>query len=355
MSSYVDQARQAQVARRSIARLKDLVRSGGLASFAEVDVHTGEVNDAEARALFASLPAVTPASTPDELVEIGLISQAARGLSSAYDRPKYRAGRRVFVRTSVSHQSDSPRRPVGSFDPEGKVAFTHRAVLRAQRGDDFLVDLEGAPSLLPFARTDIFSWNEPCGVRSAGGTISGVQIDYNNPRFKAFICAGYIEIADALAELDFGDEEDAVVKAQAGILYRLASMIGMTYAGRTESYGGNRAGSLIAGGGGVCFVQRAVAGAFLQAFARNLAFEVQVAVGRTLRLDLPHGFLVITLRPSTTRYVCDPAWSEPLTELPAAFFGSRWGHDRRLDSFEGEQDLVVRPAEIDLPDATDLD
>ena len=54
MTSYVDQARQAQVARRSIARLKDLVRSGGLASFAEVDVHTGEVNDAEARALFAS-------------------------------------------------------------------------------------------------------------------------------------------------------------------------------------------------------------------------------------------------------------------------------------------------------------
>ena len=93
-----------------------------------------------------------------------------------------------------------------------------------------------------------------------------------------------------------------------------------------------------------------MAAAFLQAFARILAFEVQVAVGRTLSHDVPHGFVITTLRPSLGRYVCDPAWSEPLTALPVAFFGPRWGHDRRLESFEGDQDLVVRPAEIEVPE-----
>jgi hypothetical protein len=72
-------------------------------------------------------------------------------------------------------------------------------------------------------------------------------------------------------------------------------------------------------------------------------------VGRSLRLGVPHGFAVVTLRPSMARYVCDPAWSEPLTDLRVAFFGPGWGHDRRLVGFEGTQQLAVRPADIELP------
>ena len=39
----------------------------------------------------------------------------------------------------------------------------------------------------------------------------------------------------------------------------------------------------------------------------------------------------------------------PLTDLRVAFFGPAWGHDRMLEGFEGEQRLVVRPADVDVP------
>jgi hypothetical protein len=48
--------------------------------------------------------------------------------------------------------------------------------------------------------------------------------------------------------------------------------------------------------------------------------------------------------------VCDPAWAEPATELRIAFFDAGWGHDRRLVGFEGQVELAVAAAEIDLPE-----
>lgn len=353
-SSQGTQARVAEVGRKSIARLRDIVRAGGLSSLAKIDRVTGEVIDQEGRALFSSLPAVTPATSPDELISHGIIPSIPEGLSEAHQQPKYRPGRHIFVRSTVTHESSSPRHPVGGYRDGGEMRFTHRGVLRAQNKESFLVELEGSSGLLPFAKSDVYAWNEPSGVAASGGTISGAQIDYNDPRFKAHICAGYIEIADAVASLDFRKEEAEVSKAQADIVYRLGAMVNMDYAGRSEAYSGGRVGALINGGQGVCFVQRAVAGAFLQAFARVLAFEVQVAVGRTLRLGMPHGFVVVTLLPSMDRFVCDPAWSEPLTQIEVAFFGPGWGHDRRLEGFEGERELVVRPAQVDVPDVSEM-
>jgi hypothetical protein len=329
-------------------RLRELVLSGGFSHAATVDRRTGEIVDPEARAIFAALPSVTPATTTDELVGHGLIARAPRELHNVWQKPKYRVGREIFVRTKASHSSS--RRGVGGFDAEGEVGFTHRGVLRAQREDDFLVDVEGAPGLLSFSRAEVFAWNEPCSVGASGGTVSGVQIDYNSPLLKAHICAGYLDMAEELETLDFGADDDDLCAKQEKLIHRLASRVRMTYAGHGEGYGGQKVGSLVDGGQGVCFVQRAVAGAFLQSFARVLAFELQMAVGRTLRQDVPHGFVIITLRPSLKRYVCDPAWSEPLTDLRVAFFDAAWGHDRRLVGFEGQQDLTVRPFEVDLPE-----
>lgn len=350
MSSFDTQTRLAQVGRQSVSRLRDYVKAGALSAFATVDPVTGDVLDTEARALFASLPAVTPATAPDELVGHGLLPALPPNWAAAYAAPKYLVGREVFVKTTVRHHGDDLYRPVGVFDPQGGVGFTHRGVLRGMRGESFLVAIPEAPDVLPFARTDVYAWNEPSGVPSSGGTLSGVQVDYNDPRLKAYICAGYLEIAADLARLDFTADSESVAVEQARLIHRLAARMHMVYPGRGQGYGGSRAGSLIDGGQGVCFVQRAVAAAYLQAYARVLAFEVQVAIGRTLRLGVPHGFLVLTLRPSMKRYVCDPAWFEPLTDLRVAFFGPGWGHDRRLEGFEGQQELIVRPAEVDLPE-----
>jgi hypothetical protein len=338
-----------ELSRQSLDRLREMVVSGTFGYAARVDRQTGEIVDPEARALFASLPAVTPATIADELVENGLLRRAPKDLHRAFDQPKYRPGRELFVRTTVSF-AEQGRRGTGFFDPTGEPAFTHRAVLRGQRGEELRVDVEGAPAELTFARSDIFAWNQPCGLPAAGGTLSGVQIDYNNPLFKAHVCAGYLDVAEALEELDFSGDAEKVRRTQEKLIHRLASRVRMAYAGRGDGYGGHRGASLLDGGHGVCFVQRAVAGAYLQAFARVLAFEVQIAHGRTLRLGVPHGFVVLVLRPSLKRFVCDPAWAEPLTDLKVAFFDSGWGHDRRLDGFEGTLDQTVRPAEVDLPE-----
>lgn len=326
-----------------------MVRSGGLERAIDVDRHTGEIVDAEARALFAALPAVSPATTPEELVDHGLIDRVPANLQRAYDSPKYIVGRELFVKTTAGFRGGR-QRPAGYYDTEGESELTHRAVLMARRGDDFLVHLDGATSLLAFPRTEIYVWNEPTGVPAAGGTVSGVHIDYNAPLFKAHVCAGYIDVAAELSALDFADEADLVRERQERLVHRLASRVRMTYAGRGEGYAGQRAASLLHGGQGVCFSQRAVAGAYLQAFARVLAFEVKLAVGRTLSHGVPHGFTVVTLRPSMRRYVSDPAWSEPLTDLRIACFDASWGHDRRVVGFEGEQSITVRPFEVNLPD-----
>jgi len=336
------------VARQAVERLREVLSAGRFENLAAVDKLTGEVADVEARNLFAALPTVTPATTPEELVEHGLIDRVPANLAQIYAQAKYRRGRPLFVRAHVNHAVKEKQRPVGEFSATGKLVFTHRATLRGQRGDSFLVEVDGADEPMLFARPDVFSWNEPWGVPSAGGTLSGVRVDYNDPVMKAHVCAGFLDAAEQLATLDFAAMGPDLSGRQAQIVHRLASRVRMSYPGRGEGYAGQRAGSLLLGGQGVCFVQRAVAVAFLQCFSRVLGFEIQAAVGKMLRLDVMHAFAVVMLRPSLKRLVCDVAWAEPLTDLRVAFFGPNWGQDRRLVGFEGAQELAIRPDDVDL-------
>ena len=164
------------------------------------------------------------------------------------------------------------------------------------------------------------------------------------------MCAAFLDLAPLVADLDFGKSDDVAKETQVALVRRLARRVSMTYAGRGEGYAGPRAGALLSGGQGVCFVQRAAAAALLAPFSRLLAFDLAVGIGRTLRLGVPHGFLVLTLRPSLARYVVDPAWGEPLTDLRVAFFGPAWGHDRRLEGFEGPSQGRVAPEAVELPE-----
>lgn len=350
MTSTVTPSWTSDVSRRAVARLRDVVLTGGFASLAAVDRLTGDISSPEARALFSALPAITPATAPDELVDQGLLGRLPRNLQVAYERPKYFRGREVFVQTHVNRRARDRQRPVGEYRADAPLGFSHRGKLSSRRGGEFLIELEGAPDLLAVPQTDVYTWNEPCGVPPSGGALSGVQIDYNDPLLKAHVCAAYLELAQDIEALDFGKPADEQLAAQESLIARLAGRVCMRYAGSGEGYAGMRAGALLSDGQGVCFVQRAVAAGFLQAFARALAFEIQSAVGRTLRLGAPRGFVIVTLRPSMARYVCDPAWSEPLTELRVAFFGPGWGHDRCLIGFEGAQNVTVRPSEVDLPE-----
>ncbi len=346
----------AQLNRRSVARLREVVRSGGFEQLARVDPHTGETIDNEARALFAGLPVITPMSGPESLVDVGLMDAVPKGWHTAFETPKYRPGRQLFVRTTVASERRNERQPAGLFDAQGKIAFTHCATLKGQQGERFVVHVDGAEGYLGFRKSEIFAWNEPCGAPATGGTLSGIDIDYRAPRMRAFIAAALINIHDETTALDFSPEvlsaperSKANATVQMRIVRRLVRLVDMHYPGKREGYAGPKAASLLGGGTGVCFVQRAVAGAFLQVFARSFAFEVQIAIGRTQRLGIAHGFNIITLLPTLDRFVSDSAWNEPLTELDVAFFGPEWGHNRRLEGFEGDQDVAVRTADVSLP------
>jgi hypothetical protein len=325
------------MSRRAVARLKELVQSGGFQRATAIDPLTGELVSTESRALFAALPSITGATHPSELLDLGLLAKLPRGLAEVVQEPKYIFGRELFVQAHVNHRVRDPQRPVGEYRADADLGFTHRARSLGEDDDRFVLELEGAPALLRVAKTDIFAWNEPRGVPSSGGVLANVHIDYNEPLMKAQICAAFIDHAHDIELADFPGHPDDVKAQQERVISRLAARQHMRYAG-TEGYNGNMAGVLFTNGQGVCFVQRAVAAGFLQAFTRALAFEVMVCAGRTLKTDTPHGFVVVTLRPSMARYVSDPAWHEPLTDIRVAFFGPGWGHDRKLVGFEGLQD-----------------
>ncbi len=343
-------ARATAGVRHALAALGEVIANKELARYLAVDPGRGELLHNEARELFLALPAVMPGVTCEEVLELGLWPRPPHNARRALEAPRYRKGRELFVKTSVTHAPPERYRPAGTFAEDMPAAFTHRAFLRAAAGEDFIVAVEGAPAPSRFTRASVFAWNEPLAL-PASGALSGVQLDYNDPLLKAHVCAAYLETADEAKLLDFNAEEEEVARRQARLIHKIAARVQMTFPGKAGGYAGPRAGALVMGGQGVCFVQRAVALGLLAPFTRTLAFDLQAAVGRTLRLAAPHGFGVITLRPSLRRYVVDPAWGEPLTDLRVAFFDAAYGHDRRLVGFEGKTSLDVHPDAVALPEA----
>ena len=51
-------------------------------------------------------------------------------------------------------------------------------MLREHATETFWVEVDGAEHLLPFAKADVFAWNEPVGVAATGGVLSGVRFEY---------------------------------------------------------------------------------------------------------------------------------------------------------------------------------
>lgn len=321
--------------KRALQRLKDLLQAGSFATACAVEARTGDLRDPDMRALFSTLPVITPATSPEELVEHGLLLAAPRHLNEALARPRYFPGREVFVPAELNYRGRS-HKAMGAYDKEGIHGISHLGILLGRKGEQFVVELAGREEPLSISPGDIFSYNEPCGLPAAGGTLSGVHVDFSDPLWRAHVCAGYMQISSQLQQLDFSQEKETFQKIQEHLIYTLAARIRMNFLGRGEGFAGNKGSALLLGGQGVCFVQRTVAAAYLQCFSRTLGFDVQHAVGKTLSRELPRGFVIITLRPAMARFVCDPAWSEPLTDLRVAFFDAGWGHDRRVIGFEGQ-------------------
>ena len=248
----------------------------------------------------------------------------------------------LFVEMNIKHEVINSRYPVGVYDPQAAIGYSHRAILVGKRDKSWVVRLptvQEEPVEFLFAEEAILKWNEPYGPTAEPCTISGVRIDYHEPFMKALISAGLFALAGDLPRLDFTKNQETILTQQIAMVRKLIGHMNMQQLGKGQGYIGPKAAPLFYQGFGVSFVQRAVLATYLAAFGHLIGFEIQIAVGRTLRKKCPHGFLIVLFRPSLKRFVADPTWKEPLTDLDVAFFGPHWGHDRRLVGFEGEQNL----------------
>src|SRR5690606_35581722 len=154
-----------------------LVHSGDFQNFLQVDRQSGELHSAEAKAIFSALPVVSPSTTPEELVDHGVIPRVPKDLRRALEMPRYTTHRPLFVRTTASHTKASAHKAVGGFDPKGPESFTHLAELLGQSNDAFVVRVDDRKEPLTIPKPNVFAWNEPATLPAQGAQLSGVHID----------------------------------------------------------------------------------------------------------------------------------------------------------------------------------
>lgn len=335
----------------AVERLAQLQSSGQLEPLLQVEPRTGRLRHPKAQTLLDGLPSLASGAAAETFVEHGLVAGLPQHLAQALDTPRYPEGRAVFVHAPVSF-ADNPKRPAGTYAKDAPPRITHLGTLVGQTGDDFWVRIDGLAEPIRVPRHELLALNEPHGIPAAGGVFHGFQVDYHAPLMRAHICAAALSLGGRLEELDFLATQAQIELRQKALIQKLCAGIQMDFIGRGSGYMGNQVAGLICGGQGASLAQSAAAAALLAPFTHLLAFDIQWVLGKTLRLGLPHAFLVLTLRPSLKRYICDPAWGEPLTDVNVACFGPGWGQDRRIVRTEGHPMGLLRDHDIALPTYT---
>jgi hypothetical protein len=291
---------------------------------------------------FKSLPSVSPQTTPQELVDMGLVSRIPLGLEKAYSTPRYLIGRQVLVRAPIDTDF-TPRTSFLRYKEGGPVSITYRATIEGAEGDHFLVHVDGCDTLLKIPQKDVADLNQPQTLHDTITHVQGITIDYNDPWLKARIYQGYTHLADLIHHLDFNDafsvhkdgsvdvlSKGKVFETQKKAVELLHNMVHMAY-----GYGSGSAGELAIAGKGVCYQQSTVLLALLAPFARVLGIELQAIDGKNFRHGWKpgspayggdHGWLVVSFRPGMQKRVSDRTWQDPAMPLDRAYsyYGDRY-------------------------------
>lgn len=199
---------------QAVAKLRELVKSGGLDALLAAAPKTGELLSVEARTLFAALPTLGSATSAKDLLDLGLISKIPEGLDAMWNEtPRYFVGRQVLVQTTV----DTDFKNAVSFHTYkegGTPRVTHRAYVVGEQGNAFKVAVEGRAEPLLVSKPELYALNEGHRASPTQAKAYGVRLDYDKDIiFKAKVCATILALDDLIGKLDFRTKDPAQLEA----------------------------------------------------------------------------------------------------------------------------------------------
>ena len=98
-------------------------------------------------------------ATPELFMKFGFWPGGVRGWSDLQSMPRYFKGRKILIKTTVDPYIDSDT--YMSYNPKGERFVTHNATLVARTDKNFIVDVEGASSLLEVPIEETLELNQP--------------------------------------------------------------------------------------------------------------------------------------------------------------------------------------------------
>lgn len=346
----------------AVKKMKQLITTGKLRDY--YDAAIGAVNNptlaAEAKALFAALPAITPTSHAADMVKMGYWTVAPRGIEQVLELPRYVPGRQVIVETTVDstwHGNSNDFSTWAAADAKfltymegGSRWRTYKAVLTGENGDNFLVKVEGREQPIEIPKREVYKWNQP--YEYGGGYGGGTS--YEDPFMKAKLAEAAICMDPLVQQLDFTNTgpkkndgllvafgSNAKLRSSEQILEACATIvhdsIDMVYSsnGQPARSGGGGSGRMAIRGVGACNSHARVMFDLLLPFQNSLGLDLQFHGGPTYtnardndniaRGGGGHCWISWTMRANLKHMVTDLTWNQPAYSLGLAYsrFGGR--------------------------------
>jgi len=351
----------------AVQQLKLVMRSGKLNDYYMAAI--GQKNDdpalkQKALDLFNALPSITPATGAKEMVRLGLLTAAPKNIDFMTKSPRYLPGRQILVETTV-HSEVFDTNEFLSYEEDGVKAVTYRAKLVGEKGDNFLVEVDGRAEPLEVSKKSVYALNQPDNIEGKSPKIGWTTVQYDDPFTKAKVCEAALKMSDLVARIDF--KKSAANQESGGILSFFRSFMGndklidiqqdcvrivhdiidMKYPtsssrglpGRVSS---GSPGRRAVHGLGVCNQQSEVMAALLAPFQDLIGVDIQMMSGGVYRniknrgqnpfRSGGHTWLQLSYRPSMELRICDRTWRQPNHEADRAY--SRYGdrYPRRAGS-----------------------
>lgn len=394
---------------QAAAKLKDLIKTGKLASYYDVmmGATTNPALKAEAEALFNALPTVRPGMTGEDFVKAGLWTMAPRGTEEMQKSARYLPGRQVLVETTVHaslpagwtpYNGGAANEKIGTFDAAGKRAITHRATLVGEdpaNSKNFLVKVDGNATPVSVTKENVYAQNQPHALERSAiksetkrdipwAGYSRWNVDFASPLAKAKLCEIALKMDEHVSKLDFtktkteaasgaigamfgrGDSAKKMVELQKSCVETVFRSIDMKYptgkpfndAGRVTDNERDVAKQAIRGTG-MCVQQSAVFGALLSAFSDVLGVDGQYRSGYCFRnitkavdnvyaaSPTGHGWWQLTFRPSMEMTVTDRTWNQVNLPLDRAY-GFPFGDRYATSNIQGYVPKQVGSTDVDV-------
>jgi hypothetical protein len=345
---------------QAVAKFREVMKNGKLSAYYDAAIGVGDASlKDEAMKLFNALPKLNYSTGPAEFVKLGLWTTAPRGVEAMQKSARFLPGRQVIAPAKINANTGDYNNFL-AWDDNGVDAKTYRATLTGEKGDNYLVKIDGKDDPIEVPKAKIHELNLPHDFDGDVLRLSKT-VDFNSPFLKAKIAEAAIKMDELVAKLDFtkantdagdsrlnaiygrgsGSQKTSEVQRQcARVIHDVINMkypSGNVYSEKGRDSGSD-AGRLAVRGIGSCYMQASVMAGLLAPFSKSLGIDVQFISGgvyrNTNRSDPPekqfrsfnsqaHGWLQLTYRPSMELRICDRTWGQPDHSADKAY--SKWG------------------------------